>query len=56
MIDSKNFLTILYTLMAICHFLLGVINLDNGVILVTQILGAIFWAYMACNSLDNERA
>jgi hypothetical protein len=51
MSNSKQFEVILYTLMAIGHFLLGALHVDNGVILITQILGACFWLYMAMNLL-----
>jgi hypothetical protein len=40
----------LYTLMAIGHFILGMMNLDSGFILVTQVLAAITWAGMAYNA------
>jgi hypothetical protein len=51
MSNSKQFEVILYTLMAIGHFLLGALNVDSGAILITQTLGACFWVYMAMNLL-----
>jgi hypothetical protein len=36
--------------MAIGHFLLGMMNLDNGFIFVTQVLAAITWTGMAYNA------
>ena len=56
MTNSKQIEVILYTLMAIGHFLLGAINVDNGFILITQTIGACFWVYMACNLLKVEAA
>jgi hypothetical protein len=56
MANSKQFEVVLYSLMAIGHFLLGALNVDNGVILITQILGACFWLYMAMDLLQIERA
>ncbi len=47
---------VLYSLMAIGHFLLGALHVDNGVILCTQIAGAMFWLYMASTLLTIERA
>jgi hypothetical protein len=52
--NSLNFEVLLYSLMAIGHFLLGALNTDNGLILVTQILGACFWLYMAMDLLQVE--
>lgn len=54
--NSLNFEVLLYSLMAIGHFLLGALNVDNGMILISQILGACFWLYMAMDLLQIERA
>jgi hypothetical protein len=54
--NSQQIEVILYTLMAIGHFLLGALHVDNGLILITQTIGACFWVYMACNLLKVEAA
>lgn len=51
MSNSKQIEVVLYSLMAIGHFLLGALNVDSGAILITQIAGAMFWLYMAMNLL-----
>jgi hypothetical protein len=56
MSNSNQIEVVLYSLMAIGHFLLGALNVDSGAILITQTLGACFWAYMAMNLLNVERA
>ena len=52
--QSKQIEVVLYSLMAIGHFLLGALHVDNGLVLVTQIAGAMFWLYMACTLLTIE--
>lgn len=54
--NSQQIEVILYTLMAIGHFLLGALHVDNGLILITQTIGACFWLYMACNLLQVKAA
>ena len=54
MSTAKQVDVILYTLMAICHFILGALHTDNGLVLWTQVAGAVFWLYMACNILNIE--
>jgi hypothetical protein len=53
---SKQFEVVLYSLMAIGHFLLGALNADSDAILITQTLGACFWLYMAINLLNVKAA
>ena len=54
MSTAKQVDVILYTLMGICHFILGALNTDNGLVLWSQIVGAMIWIYMAFNILNTE--